>query len=247
MGYPLLIISRSDEKLAKVKTILLEENEKCSEIRTLVVDFTSDNIYDKIDKEIKELKTIDVLVNNVGMSFKTAEYLTGISNLKEFIPSIINCNIVSMTRMIELVLPKMVDQRRGVIINVSSISARRPVPLLSLYSASKAYCDHLSRALHHEYKDKGIVIQSVLPSFVATNMSRMKPSFTCPTAKDYVREALTTVGIENQTYGCFSHRLIGLGQDLMALWSPDLASNYLFKHLKVLRAKYYRKHNIKDK
>lgn len=246
MGYSLLIISRNEEKLLKVKRNLLEENNKCSQIRTLAVDFSSDQIYDKISGEIEGIPVIDVLVNNVGMSFVCGEYLTLIPNLKQFIHSIINCNVVSMTRMIDLVLPKMVDRKRGIIINVSSLSARRPVPLLSLYSASKAYCDHLSRALHHEYKDKGIVIQSVLPSFVATNMSHMRPSFAIPTAKDYVKEALTTVGIESQTYGCFSHRLIGLCQDLMALWSPDFVSNHLFKHLKLLRTKYYRRNRLKE-
>lgn len=244
--YSLLIIGRNEEKLEKTKTILLSQNEKCSEVRTLSVDFTSDAIYDKIAQELSRLEVIDVLVNNVGMSFKTGEYFHKIPELNQFIHSIINCNIISMTRMIELVLPKMVDQKRGIIINVSSISARYPVPLLSLYSATKAYCDQLSRSLHFEYKNNGIIIQSVLPSFVATNMSRMKPSFTVPTAEDYVREAIKTVGVENQTYGHYSHRLVGLIQDMFGLWSPDMVSQYLYNKLNAVRTRYYDKMNLKD-
>ena len=247
MGYSLLIISRNEDKLERVKTDLLSKNPKCSEIKTLAVDFTRNDIYDKIGEKLNQLKVIDVLVNNVGMSFKIGEYFTKITDLKQFIHSIINCNIVSMTRMIDLVLPLMVDRKRGIIINVSSISAAQPVPLLSIYSATKCYCDQLSRALHIEYKDKGIVIQSVLPSFVATNMSRLRPSFTVPSARDYVNQAIKTVGIESRTYGCLSHKMLGLMQDIVAtILGSNTVSYYFFRSLKTYRDRYYRRNNLKD-
>ena len=247
MGYSLLIISRSEEKLQKVKNELMNKNPKCGDIKTLAVDFTRDDIYDKIGQQLNELEVVDVLVNNVGMSFKIGEYFTKITDLKAFIHSIINCNIVSMTRMIHLILPKMVDRKRGIIINISSFSATTPVPLLSIYSATKCFCDHLSRALYFEFKDKGVVIQSVLPSFVATNMSRLRPTFAIPSAKDYVREAISTVGIESRTYGCFSHKIIGFVKDSVStLFGPHFVSNYIYNQLKGYRLRYYIRNNLKD-
>ncbi|XP_054164160.1 very-long-chain 3-oxoacyl-CoA reductase-like [Oppia nitens] len=247
MGYCLLIISRNEDKLQKVKSQLLMTNLKCKQIKILAVDFTKDNIYQQISRELDSLQVIDVLVNNVGMSSKTGEYFSKIENIKEFIQSIINCNVVSMTKMISMVLPQMVGRGRGIIINLSSLSATNPVPLLAIYSASKVYCDYLSRSLHYEYKDKGIIIQSVLPGFVSTNMSAMRPSFSCPTAVAYVNEAMKTVGVESRTYGHYAHKLLGFLQDsISTILGPNYNSYFAFKHLLKLRSRYYHKHGLKD-
>lgn len=51
-------------------------------------------------------------------------------------------------------------------------------------------------------------LQCVSPHFVATKMSRMKPSFACPTPEAYAKAALATFGIQAHTFGCFAHSLI---------------------------------------
>lgn len=65
-------------------------------------------------------------------------------------------------------------QKKGLILNLSSFSAAYPCPLLAEYGASKAYVDHLSRALQMEYASKNIVIQSILPAYVQTKMSKIR-------------------------------------------------------------------------
>lgn len=50
---------------------------------------------------------------------------------------LISCNVVSVTMMTRVVLPKMAEKRKGLIINLASISAESSVPLLSLYGATK--------------------------------------------------------------------------------------------------------------
>jgi len=74
------------------------------------------------------------LVNNVGIAYKTFEYFTEIP--KEFNDMYWNVNMLSVVRMTEIILPKMVEQRRGIIINISSFSSIMPCPLISTYSAS---------------------------------------------------------------------------------------------------------------
>ena len=59
--------------------------------------------------------------------------------------------------MTEIVLPGMVERRRGLVINVSSQIAIRPA--LSIYGSTKAFMDYFSQALSYEYENKGIVIQ----------------------------------------------------------------------------------------
>ena len=65
--------------------------------------------------------------------------------------------------MTEIVLPGMVNRRRGLIINVSSQSAIRPL-MLSIYGSTKAFMDYFTRTLSLEYESKGITIQVKLKS-----------------------------------------------------------------------------------
>ena len=63
------------------------------------------------------------------------------------INNIIHCNIISVTKMTAIVLPGMTARGGGVIVNNASSSGRFPVPLLTLYSATKAYMDFFSRLI----------------------------------------------------------------------------------------------------
>ncbi|KPM09453.1 hypothetical protein QR98_0079890 [Sarcoptes scabiei] len=149
-----------------------------------------------------------------------------------------NCNLMSIMRMIDMVLSKMERKNR----------ASCPMPLLSLYAASKVYVDFLSRALNLEYQDKGIFIQSVLPAYVSTNMSKIrKSSFMVPSPTTFVQHALKTVGIENRTYGYWTHKLLGFVTDriIINFLSQDFSSKLAYDSLKNVRRRYYKKEGIK--
>ena len=112
--------------------------------------------------------------------------------------------------MTRLVLPRMTERSRGVILNISSASGMYPVPLLTVYSSTKAFMDFFSRGLHEEYRRRGIIVQSVLPFFVATKMTRIrKPTLDKPTPERYVAAELATVGLQDQTNGYFPHAVMG--------------------------------------
>lgn len=247
-GYNLLLISRSAEKLEKVKDQLSKHLKQSREIRVMKIDFSQRDVYDAIDKEVKKLPDISVLVNNVGVSYCTPEYFGDLGKTNKdpnFVDSMINVNIVSCTKMIQLVIPKMEQQKRGIIINLSSLSAAYPTPLLSLYGATKIYVDFLSRGLQAEYESKGIIVQSLLPSYVATNMSKIrKASLLVPTPSAYVKGALRTVGVEGRTYGYWSHKLQGFVQDrvIAGLFGAKAMTTLAFNSLKGIRAAYYRKY-----
>ncbi|CAG2105143.1 unnamed protein product [Medioppia subpectinata] len=213
MGYSLVLMSRSPDKLDRVKTEIHKEYKNCAKIKIIVVDFADEDIYDKIESELKELPEIHVLINNVGMTYRYPEFFTRIDDQSEFITRIFNINCMAMTKLISLVLPAMADRRSGVILNICSFSACFPTPLLALYSASKTYGDYLSRALSVEYGHKGVVIQSVLPYYVSTNMIRNpKHTFMIPSSDRFVRSALKTVGIESRTYGYLPHTVVAFIQ-----------------------------------
>ncbi|KAB5565743.1 hypothetical protein PHYPO_G00245030 [Pangasianodon hypophthalmus] len=189
-GFSMVLISRSQEKLDDVAS-------------------PSIDIYPKINAELAGLE-IGVLVNNVGISYSYPEFFLHIPDLDNFINTMINVNITSVCQMTRLVLPKMEARAKGVILNISSASGMYPVPLLTVYSSTKAFVDFFSRGLQAEYKCKGIIIQSVLPFFVATKMTKIrKPTLDKPTPERYVAAELTTVGLQDQTNGYFPHAVMG--------------------------------------
>ncbi|KAI5100407.1 very-long-chain 3-oxoacyl-CoA reductase-A [Silurus meridionalis] len=186
-GFSILLISRSQEKLDDVAKSL--ESLYKVETKTIAVDFGQINIYPKIEDALAGLE-IGVLVNNVGISYPYPEFFLHIPDLDKFINTMINVNITSVCQMTRLVLPKMEARAKGVILNISSASGMYPVPLLTVYSSTKA--------------------SSVLPFFVATKMTRIrKPTLDKPTPERYVAAELTTVGLQDQTNGYFPHAVMG--------------------------------------
>ncbi|KAI1290184.1 Very-long-chain 3-oxoacyl-CoA reductase-A [Halotydeus destructor] len=248
-GYSLLLISRSADKLSNTKDLIKAKSPKCSEIKTLAVDFSNLDIYEQIEREVKGLSgPVDVLINNVGISYSTCEYFSklDVTNPPNFVDTLINVNIVSCTKMIKIVLPIMEEAKHGLVINISSFSAAYPTPLLTIYGASKTYVDFLSQALSMEYGSKGIVFQSVLPAYVATKMSKIKKtSLLVPSPSAYVKAALKTAGVETRTYGYWSHKLQGFVTDyiLVGLFGVEFyLKKFVIPTLKKINAAYYRKY-----
>ncbi|XP_031675422.1 very-long-chain 3-oxoacyl-CoA reductase-B-like [Oncorhynchus kisutch] len=144
------------------------------------------------------------------MSYSYPEFFLNVPNLDSFIDTMVNINITSVCQMTRMVLPGMVERKKGAILNISSASGMYPCPLLTVYSASKAFVDFFSRGLEAEYKSKGILIQSVLPFFVATKLSKIRrATLDKPNPDRYVAAELNTVGLQSQTNGYLPHAVMG--------------------------------------
>ncbi|XP_073514269.1 very-long-chain 3-oxoacyl-CoA reductase [Phyllobates terribilis] len=225
-GMCIVLISRTQEKLDEVAKSIREKFKV--ETKVIAADFGNPaGIYDRIEVGLKGLE-IGVLVNNVGVSYEYPEYFLDIPDLDNTLDKMITVNVTSVCKMTRLVLPGMLARSKGVILNISSASGMYPIPLLTVYSATKAFVDFFSRGLHAEYKSKGVTVQSVLPFYVATKMSGIrKATWDKPRPEDYVRSALNTVGLQSRTNGFLPHAIMGwlTGSLLPACLSTKLAMN----------------------
>lgn len=109
---------------------------------------------------------IDILINNAG-----TESLTPIEDgLSERFEEIFDVNFFGVVTGTMAVLPGMIERREGVIVNVSSDSARAPEPMHGAYSASKAAVSAFSESVAHEVFDRGVHVHILYPAWVPTAM-----------------------------------------------------------------------------
>lgn len=229
-GMDVVLISRTLKKLESVAA----EIELKYKVNTKIIqaDFTDDSLaaYHKLGLKLCTLE-IGVLINNIGVSYNHPDYFLDLPDNDKVYANIIKCNISCVTYMSRILLPKMVERNRGVVINVSSTAAQIPSPLLTVYAASKAYVEKFSRDLAFEYSKRGVIIQCLIPGYVATKMSRIKhSSWMAPNPDRYVESALNSTGIEGVTTGYFPHSiLIGTVKGMVCL-SPSFAS-WVIRHI----------------
>ncbi|KJS09578.1 MAG: dehydrogenase [Hoeflea sp. BRH_c9] len=125
-------------------------------LRLLQMDVTDP---DSIVRAVQAAGPIDALVNNAGIGWLSAFEATP----EETIRKIFETNTFGTFEMIRAVLPQMRARRAGVIVNVSSSVTLKPLPLLQVYTASKAAVNAYTECLALELAPFGIRTRLVLP------------------------------------------------------------------------------------
>jgi NAD(P)-dependent dehydrogenase (short-subunit alcohol dehydrogenase family) len=117
------------------------------------------------DQCMKTYGRIDILHNNVGIGLPRAGGLLAVD--EENWDSIMNVNLKGMFFCCRAVLPQMIQQGGGSIINISSVAAvKQGIPELSVYSISKAGVNTLTRCLASDFADKGIRVNCIMIGLV---------------------------------------------------------------------------------
>jgi NAD(P)-dependent dehydrogenase (short-subunit alcohol dehydrogenase family) len=125
-------------------------------LRVLPLDVTDQA---SVDAAVIDAGTIDVLVNNAGIGWLNA--LEGTS--MEVIRRLFETNTFGTMAMTRAVLPAFRERRSGVIVNVTSSTTLKPLPLLSAYVASKAAVNAFTESLAEELAQFGIRAHAVIP------------------------------------------------------------------------------------
>lgn len=119
-----------------------------------------------VEEVMKKYKKVDILINNAGIS-KGGRF----AELEPTdIERMISVNLVGTLHLTHSILPFMLDQNKGHIVNVSSVNAVMPPPGEALYSATKAGMNAFSDSLRREYNKHNINISVVMPVLTQTAM-----------------------------------------------------------------------------
>jgi short-subunit dehydrogenase len=138
-----------------------------AEALPVAVDVTRDADLERLVAEARRaFGRIDVLVNNAGVAKGGRLHELDAASLH----ATLNVNLHGTFRLTQLVLPHLIEQGSGHIVNVSSVAAYARLPSLSVYTATKAAIVAFSSALRRELAGTGVHVSAVLPGATRTAM-----------------------------------------------------------------------------
>lgn len=154
-GYIVIGAARRQERLNEIKTHLGDN------FHPLTMDVTDNtSIENGVDWLISNFKQIDILVNNAGLAL-------GIEPAQETKLSdwdqMINTNVLGLTHLVHKVLPYMVKQNSGHIINLGSTAGNHPYPGGNVYGATKAFVKQLSQNLRADLFGTKVRVTNIEP------------------------------------------------------------------------------------
>lgn len=120
-----------------------------------------------VERVVDECGSVDILINNAGILSPMG--MTWEVDPEEWAYNI-HVNLVGAFRVTHAVLPLMIEEGGGRIINVSTSAARSAIPGWSAYSAAKAGLDHFTRVLAAEVHPHGVRVNAVYPGATDTRM-----------------------------------------------------------------------------
>jgi NAD(P)-dependent dehydrogenase (short-subunit alcohol dehydrogenase family) len=161
-GFDLALISRS---LDNLETTLAQVKATGAKAKPYAIDLADlEDIQPKFTHILDDFGTPSVLINNAGMGYTGALADTPLSDWQ----LVMDLNLTSVFRCIQVVLPAMRQAGGGTIVNVSSVAAKSAFPEWGAYTVSKAGLVALSKVLSAEERAHGIRVVTVSPGAVNT-------------------------------------------------------------------------------
>ena len=163
-GAKVILIARNEEKLKEI-------SETLRNCLYFPLDITDRQKVTETFKEIQKENQIDILVNNAGITKDNILMMMK----EEEIDEVIDTNLKSVFFITKQVVRKMLKQRSGRIINITSIIGLMGNPGQSNYAASKAGIIGFTKSLAKEIGSRNITVNAIAPGFIETDMTKDLP------------------------------------------------------------------------
>src|SRR5206468_6113878 len=195
----IVLVARRSERLADLRDELLNRNPNL-DVHVRIVDLADKaQIELLIDSLARDKIDVDLLINNAGLG-DSGPFATSDPMRNEQMALV---NMVALTSLTRHLLPQMIANRRGGILNVSSSAGFLPIPGDAVYAATKAYVTSFSEALRAELRGIGVSVCALCPGPVHTEFQEVAkrpgaqpdtgPEFVFVSAEEVVRDALAAL------------------------------------------------------
>jgi short-subunit dehydrogenase len=153
-----VLIARSEDRLRELADDLVAEYGV--KVQVVPADLGQPGSPDQIVQALAQQQTdVDVLVNNAGFGARGPVAGLGVGRQLEMV----EVNVAALTRLTALLLPGMLERRRGGILNIASTAAFLPGPNHAVYYATKAYVLSFTEALAEEVRGSGVQVSCLAP------------------------------------------------------------------------------------
>ena len=167
LGYNLIITGRRADRLEELKAQL--RTDFSIEVVSLCFDVRDNAACTKAIESIPEqFKNIDLLINNAGLAAGASPFNE--SDLADY-DQMIDTNVKGLIYVTKLIVPGMIAQQSGHIINISSIAGIEVYPNGSVYCASKHAVNAITKGLRIDLVKYGIKVSSISPGMAETEFS----------------------------------------------------------------------------
>jgi uncharacterized protein len=165
-GSRLILLARRRQALQDLADELRQAHKTQSQVYT--TDLSEPQAPKRLWEHLQSTGTkVDVLINNAGFGAHGAFVDLPLERQLEML----QVNIAAVTHLARLLLPGMIERRRGGILNVASTAGFQPGPGMAVYYASKAYVLSFSEAIAEEATGTGVAITTLCPGATATNFA----------------------------------------------------------------------------
>ena len=155
-GYDLVLVARNQSMLEDLAARCRKEY--AVPVEVCAKDLSNRSAADELFAHLQSKNiSIDALVNDAGFAIQGPLAENNLQNLLD----LLQVNIVALTHLTRLFLPEMVRRGHGRILNMSSIGAFIPGPLMAAYFASKAFVLSLSEGLSYELQGSGVTVTAL--------------------------------------------------------------------------------------
>lgn len=206
-GFHLLLVSRTQEKLDRVKAELEPAGVT---VRTVCADLsdTSEETYARVGEAARAVD-LSIVVNCVGATVHRRYVDVPETTLRRLLAiNVVTTSIVTHSTLPALLQHATTSGRRSALINVGSIVGRFPWPGTQLYGACKAFIDHLTVPLGFEHPH-ALDVLSFQPTVMATAMATgTEPAAITIAPQSAARAALAQLGHAVSSHGHWRHGLL---------------------------------------
>lgn len=167
-NYNIILCGRREDRLDTLKN----ELSQFTQVYTLSFDVSDKKaVFESINSLPQPFSSIDVLVNNAG----NAHGLDSIQNgdLDDW-DAMIDINVKGLLYVSKAIIPKMIEQKSGHIINIGSIAGKEVYPNGNVYCASKHAVDALNQGMRMDLNQYGIRVGAIHPGMVVTEFSKVR-------------------------------------------------------------------------